>query len=53
LAWTEALTVLDARTDYAALRTRLRAQFSEREIGLLTAEVAMINLWNRLQVSRH
>jgi AhpD family alkylhydroperoxidase len=53
LAWTEALTLLETRTDYAALRARLRSHFSEREIGLLTAEVAMINLWNRLQVSRH
>ncbi len=53
LAWTEALTVLDGRADYAALRARLRGLFSEREIGLLTAEVAMINLWNRIQVSNH
>lgn len=53
LAWTEALTVLDARTDFAALRARLRAQFSDSEIGALTATVAMINLWNRIQVSRH
>ncbi|MGK3993631.1 carboxymuconolactone decarboxylase family protein [Sorangium sp. So ce1024] len=53
LAWTEALTVLDRRTDYAALRARLREHFSEREIGALTAAVAMINLWNRIQVSRH
>lgn len=53
LAWTEALTVLDARTDFAALRARLRAQFSDSEIGALTAAVAMINLWNRIQVSRH
>ncbi|XXT24198.1 carboxymuconolactone decarboxylase family protein [Sorangium sp. So ce429] len=53
LAWTEALTVLDRRTDYAALRARLREHFSEEEIGALTAAVAMINLWNRIQVSRH
>ncbi|AUX32881.1 MULTISPECIES: carboxymuconolactone decarboxylase family protein [Sorangium] len=53
LAWTEALTVLDRRTDYAALRTRLREHFSEQEIGVLTSAVAMINLWNRIQVSRH
>ncbi len=53
LAWTEALTVLDKRTDYAALRARLREHFSEQEIGVLTAAVAMINLWNRMQVSRH
>ncbi|MCY1222736.1 alkylhydroperoxidase AhpD family core domain protein [compost metagenome] len=53
LAWTEALTRLDRRTDYAALRTSLREHFSEVEIGALTATVAMINLWNRIQISRH
>ncbi|CAD5109598.1 carboxymuconolactone decarboxylase family protein [Zestomonas carbonaria] len=53
LAWTEALTRLDAATDYATLRTTLREHFSEVEIGALTATVAMINLWNRIQVSRH
>ncbi|HEY5780323.1 MAG TPA: carboxymuconolactone decarboxylase family protein [Lysobacter sp.] len=53
LAWTEALTVLDQRTDYAVLRTSLRQHFSEGQIGALTAEVAMINLWNRIQVSNH
>jgi hypothetical protein len=31
----------------------LRAHFSEAEIGALTATVAMINLWNRIQVSGH
>jgi len=53
LAWTEALTTIDPRTDYAALRARLRAQFSDKEIGVLTANVAMINLWNRLHLSRY
>jgi AhpD family alkylhydroperoxidase len=53
LAWTEALTVLDGKVDLAAHRVRLRAHFSDREIGLLTSMVAMINLWNRIQVSRH
>ncbi|WP_437311817.1 carboxymuconolactone decarboxylase family protein [Sorangium sp. So ce388] len=53
LAWTEALTVLDRKTDYAPLRARLREHFSEEEIGVLTAAVAMINLWNRFQVSKH
>ncbi|TWS97305.1 carboxymuconolactone decarboxylase family protein [Reyranella sp. CPCC 100927] len=53
LAWTEALTVIDGRTDLAAIRARLRQHFSEEEIGLLTSIVAMINLWNRIQVSRH
>lgn len=53
LAWTEALTVLDNKTDYEALRVRLREHFSEDQIGTLTAIVAMINLWNRFKVSQH
>lgn len=53
LAWTEALTTIDPRTDYAALRGRLRAHFSDSEIGLITANIAMINLWNRLHLSRY
>jgi len=53
LAWTEALTVLDSKADLSAHRALLRAHFSEKEIGLLTATVAMINLWNRINVSRH
>ena len=53
LAWTESLTTLDPKTDLGALRARLRAHFSEEEIGVLTATVAMINLWNRINISRH
>ncbi|WP_425450383.1 carboxymuconolactone decarboxylase family protein [Virgifigura deserti] len=53
LAWTEALTLLDPKADLGALRARLRAHFSDEEIGALTATVTMINLWNRIQVSRH
>ncbi|MBK4216835.1 carboxymuconolactone decarboxylase family protein [Paracoccus caeni] len=53
LAWTEALTQIDRRTDYGALRAALREHFSDTEISALTAEVAMINLWNRIQVSTH
>jgi hypothetical protein len=45
--------VLDSRTDLAPLRVELRRHFSAAEIGVLTADVAMINLWNRIQVSRH
>src|SRR5690606_14119101 len=41
LAWTEALTRLDRGTDLGALRAGLRRHFSEREIGALTAAVAM------------
>lgn len=53
LAWTEALTVLDPKTDYASLRGRLRELFSDEEIGALTATIGMINLWNRIQISAH
>lgn len=53
LAWTEALTQLDRKTDYGPLRAGLREHFNEAEISALTATVAMINLWNRLQVSAH
>lgn len=53
LAWTEALTMLDRKTDYGTLRAELREHFSDEEIGVLTATVAMINLWNRIQISAH
>jgi AhpD family alkylhydroperoxidase len=53
LAWTEALTVLDARTDYAALRARLRAAYTDQQISVLTSSISMINLWNRMQISAH
>ena len=53
LAWTDALTTLAPRTDLGALRARLREHFSEKEIAVLTSTVAMINLWNRINVSRH
>ncbi|WP_428643117.1 carboxymuconolactone decarboxylase family protein [Roseibium sp.] len=53
LAWTEALTCLDVSTDYAGLRKTLREHFSDAEISAITAAVAMINLWNRIQVSNH
>ena len=53
LAWTEALTVLERKTDFGVLRARLREHFTEKEIGVLTSIIGMINLWNRIQVSRH
>ena len=53
LAWTEALTEIDRKTDLAPLRARLRTHFTDKEIGILTSTVAMINLWNRIQISRH
>jgi AhpD family alkylhydroperoxidase len=53
LAWTEALTELDPKTDLGPLRAGLREHFNEKEIGILTATVGMINLWNRIAISRH
>lgn len=52
-AWTEALTQLSPTTDYAPFRAELRAHFTDVEASALTSAVAMINLWNRLQVSAH
>ena len=53
LAWTEALTSLDRQADLASLRAELRAQFADEEISLITADIGMINLWNRVQKSKH
>ncbi len=53
LEWTEALTKLSTGADLGDIRARLRDYFTEPEIGALTATVAMINLWNRINVSRH
>ncbi|MGE0753420.1 MAG: carboxymuconolactone decarboxylase family protein [Variibacter sp.] len=52
-AWTEALTELDPKEDLGSLRARLRAYFKDKEIGALTAAIALINFWNRVQISRH
>ncbi len=51
LAWTEALTVLDRKTDYGPLRARLRQHFSDDHIAALTATIGMINFFNRLAIS--
>ena len=53
LAWTEALTTLDPGVDRGALRVRLREHFSEEQIAALTATIAMINLWNRINIASH
>lgn len=53
LAWTEMLTDLDPKSDYGSARMRLREHFSETEASALTATIAMVNLWNRIQVSSH
>jgi AhpD family alkylhydroperoxidase len=53
LAWSDALTQLDPKTDYGTLRARLRRHFNDEEISALTATIAIINMWNRINVSRH
>lgn len=55
LAWTEALTLLggDNEARLPSIRAELRAQFSESQIAALTAQVALINHWNRIAISRH
>jgi len=53
LARTEAVTMLDRNADLDALHAELARHFSEAQIADLTACVAMINVWNRLQVAAH
>ncbi|MBN9502150.1 MAG: alkylhydroperoxidase [Armatimonadetes bacterium 55-13] len=53
LSWTETLTTIDPKTDYATERAKLEAHFEEKEIALITTSIAMINLWNRMQVHNH
>ena len=53
LAWTEAVTRLDDRSELERLRGTLTAHFNDEEIGALTVAIAMINVWNRLQIASH
>ncbi len=53
LAWTEALTYLDRDKDLSDLRQDLRAHYSDEKISVITADISMINLWNRVQKSKH
>ncbi|MFT3690965.1 carboxymuconolactone decarboxylase family protein [Paenirhodobacter sp.] len=53
LAWTEALTRLEHGADYGPLRAELRAHFTDEEIGAVTANITMINVWNRIRISAH
>ena len=52
-AWTEALTIIDPAAELEPLRAELARHFEPREIAALTALIAMINLWNRMQVAQH
>ena len=51
LAWTEAVTILSNGHAPDSAYEKVRAQFSEAEIGALTLAIAMINSWNRLNVA--
>src|SRR3546814_19099383 len=51
LAWTEALTTIERRTESGALRAQMRAHFHDDEIGALTALVAMITLCTLIHIS--
>lgn len=54
LAFTEALTRLDGHAgDVAVARDALQPHFSAAQMAALGAEIAMINLWNRIAVSNH
>ena len=53
LAWTEALTKLDRDRELSNLRRDLREHCSEEEISVITADISLINLWNRVQKSKH
>lgn len=53
LAFTEAMTRLDDQSVLPSLRATLREHFTEREVAALGADVAMINLWNRIAISNH
>ncbi|QPF71677.1 carboxymuconolactone decarboxylase family protein [Roseateles sp. DAIF2] len=51
LAWTEALTRLEASGVSDVVYTEVREQFSEKELSDLTFRVMAINGWNRVNVA--
>lgn len=53
LAWTEAMTYLARGVDFAPLRAELLQHFTDAEVAVITADVGMINLWNRVQKSKY
>ncbi len=53
LAWTEALTDLERAKDLDELQKELGVHFSKAEIAAMTTQIAMINVWNRLQIAAH
>ena len=53
LDWTEALTSLGTPGELDDLHVELTRHFTESAVAALTAVVAMINVWNRLQIGAH
>jgi len=53
LAWTEALTRLNGSGALESLHDDLAQHFNDSQIAALTSMVAMINVWNRLQIAEH
>ncbi|MFO0966637.1 MAG: carboxymuconolactone decarboxylase family protein [Gemmataceae bacterium] len=51
LTWAEAVTNLSAGHVSDEVYEKVRDQFTEEELELLTAAIAGINFWNRLNVS--
>jgi AhpD family alkylhydroperoxidase len=51
LAWTEALTLVTEGHAPDEVYREVRAQFSDKEIADLTAAIATINVWNRLNIA--
>lgn len=51
LAWAEAVTDLNNGHVSDEVYEQVRPEFTEEELELLTASVAAINFWNRLNIS--
>jgi AhpD family alkylhydroperoxidase len=51
LAWTEALTLVTEGHAPDEAYNQVRAQFSDKEIADLSAAIATINVWNRLNIA--
>lgn len=50
LAWTEAITNIRDGHAPDEVYEQVRAEFTEEEVQLLTAAIAAINVWNRLNI---
>ena len=51
LAFTEAMTRLDDQSVLPELRAALHEHFTAQEVAAIGADIAMINLWNRIAIS--